>query len=561
MNTDRLKELLATGETLSCEFKSDLSRQISDNEIYEDVVAMANFNGGVLLIGVENDGKVTGARPRHGKKTDPVRIQTAIFNNTVPCIQTQATVLHHENVCILAIEIDVAPNREVIYSTAAGKSLHRVIGGDGKPASVPYYPHEHASKRIDAGLMDYSANALPDAQWHDLDPFEFDRVRRTIQGLGGDYNLLGLTNQDLAKALRLVESQARGLIPNVAALLLLGRPERLQSLLPAHEVRFQVLDSRGNVRVNDLFNGPILLALEDIERRFKAHNTEQEVNVGLFRLPVPDYSLEGFREALNNAVLHRDYSRLGAVYVQWHGDHLLITNPGGFPEGITTENLLVHEPKPKNPRLAEAFRRLGLVEQTGRGVDKIFLGQLRYGRPVPDYSRSDANGVRVVLMGGPGSLEFAAFVYEEDRNARPISLDEMLVLNQLFLERRMDSERAGRLIQKGPAQGRAVLERLQERGILTAKGEKRGRVYHLSPAMYERLGQPAAYVRSHGFDRLRQEAMVMEFVEAHNKIERPDVVDLCGITEAQASRLLHLMCQNGKLKKVGDKRWTHYVKA
>lgn len=558
MNTDRLTELLATGETLACEFKSESKRLISDNEIYQEVVAMANSKGGVLLIGVEDDGTVTGARPRHGGKTDPARIQTAIFNNTVPCIQTRATVLPHENCNVLAIEVDA--HRETC-STAAGKSLRRATGGDGRPASVPYYPHEHVSRRIDAGLIDYSANALPDAQWSDLDTLEFDRLRKTIQGLGGDRNLLNLTNEDLAKALRLVESQPVGPIPNVAALLLLGRPERLQALLPAHEIRFQVLDRQGNVRVNDLFNGPILLTLEEIERRFKAHNAEQEVSVGLFRLPVPDYSLEGFREALNNAVLHRDYARLGAVYVQWHPDHLLITNPGGFPEGITTQNLLVHEPKPRNLRLAEAFRRVGLVEQTGRGVDKIFLGQLRYGRPVPDYSRSDANGVRVVLMGGRGSLEFAAFVYKQDRDGQPLSLDEMLVLNQLFLERRIASDQAGQLIQKGLAQGRSVLERLQERGLLTAKGEKRGRVYHLSAEMYQRLGQPAAYVRSHGIDRLRQEALVLEYVEAHTKINRPQVVELCGITEPQASRVLHAMCQNGKLKKVGDKRWTYYVKA
>lgn len=93
--------------------------------------------------------------------------------------------------------------------------------------------------------------------------------------------------------------------------------------------------------------------------------------MGLFRLPVPDYSLVGFREAVNNAVLHRDLTQMQAVYVQWQPDHLLITNPGGFPAGVTLDNLLVHEPKPRNPRLAEAFRRIGLVEQTERGVDKI----------------------------------------------------------------------------------------------------------------------------------------------------------------------------------------------
>lgn len=96
--------------------------------------------------------------------------------------------------------------------------------------------------------------------------------------------------------------------------------------------------------------------------------------MGLFRVPIPDYSLEGFREAFNNAIIHRDYTRLGSVYVQLHHDHLLIANPGAFPAGITVENILVHEPKPRNPRLADAFKRIGIVEQTGRGVDRIYMG-------------------------------------------------------------------------------------------------------------------------------------------------------------------------------------------
>jgi ATP-dependent DNA helicase RecG len=263
---------------------------------------------------------------------------------------------------------------------------------------------------------------------------------------------------------------------------------------------------------------------------------------------------------VNNAVLHRDYAQRQAVYVQWHHDHLFIANPGGFPEGITLDNLLVHEPKPRNPRLAEAFRRIGLIEQTGRGVDKIFEGQLRYGRPAPDYTRSDTSGVRVVLRGGEASVQFAAFVYEQEKQGKPVTLDDLLILNALFFERRIDSRAAGRLIQKGTSEGRAVLERLNERGLVEARGEKRGRVYHMAASLYRRLGQPEGYVRSHGIDRIRQETMVTEYVQAHGRIERKHVMELCGLSGDQAGRLLKRMCQNGKLRRRGrPPRWTYYV--
>ena len=152
-----------------------------------------------------------------------------------------------------------------------------------------------------------------------------------------------------------------------------SRPEGCPlEYLPTNEVHFQVLDAQGNVKVNDAVRWPLLRLIQEIEARFVVRNQENETAVGFFRVPVPDYSLEGFREAFNNAILHRDYTRLDAVYVQWHHDHILMTNPGGFPAGITVENILVHEPKPRNSRLAEAFKRIGIIEQTGRGVDKNY---------------------------------------------------------------------------------------------------------------------------------------------------------------------------------------------
>ncbi|MCX6349098.1 MAG: AAA family ATPase, partial [Candidatus Aureabacteria bacterium] len=249
----------------------------------------------------------------------------------------------------------------------------------------------------------------------------------------------------------------------------------------------------------------------------------------------------------------------GAVHIQFHPDHLFIANPGGFLEGITLDNLLVHEPKPRNPRLAETLRRIGLVETTGRGIDKIYLGQLWYGRPLPDYSQSDREGVRLILRGGTASLAFAAFVYEQDKEGTPLTLDELLILNQLQFARRIDSSSVGEVTQRGEAQARGVLERLVERGLIEPKVEKRGRVYHLSAGLYRRLGQPAAYVRAHGFDPIRQEAMVMEYVGAHGRITRRQTADLCSLSSFQARHLLRRLQQAGKLRLEGKKRGAYYI--
>jgi len=320
-----------------------------------------------------------------------------------------------------------------------------------------------------------------------------------------------------------------------------------------------VLDVHGNTLVNDWHRGPLLKVLEAVQERFSARNEEKETQVGLFRLAVPDYAPESFREAVNNAVLHRDYARRGAVHIQFQPDHLAISNPGGFLEGITLENLLVHEPKPRNPLLAEAFRRIGLVETTGRGIDRIYLGQLRYGRPLPDYSRSGNDAVRLVLRGGEASLAFAAFVFRQDRERRPLTLDEMLVLNCLQHQRRIDAPSSGSLIQKGEHQGRAVLERLVERGLVEARGERRGRAYLLSAGLYRELDAPAGYVRSRGFDPIQQEAMVLQYVQAHGRVTRGDAMNLCMITGRQATKLLRRLAAAGKLQAKGSPpRWVYY---
>ncbi|HEX9764824.1 MAG TPA: ATP-binding protein, partial [Candidatus Acidoferrales bacterium] len=292
-------------------------------------------------------------------------------------------------------------------------------------------------------------------------------------------------------------------------LLLFGREEALRRLLPTHEVAFQALAGQ-KVEVNDFFRWPLLRLVEELLARFRARNREEEVLVGMLRIGVPDYPPAAFREGLANALIHRDYTRLGAVHVQWHADRLEIASPGGFPEGVRLDNLLVTQPRPRNPLLADAFKRAGVVERTARGIDTIFHEQLRNGRPAPSYARSNEAGVVLVLPGGKANLAFAQFVAEESQAARPLALDDLLLLNQLWLERRASTGEAAAVIQKPEAEARARLLRLVEAALIESRGEGKGRTWLLSAAAYRRLGEPGAYVRQRGFEPLQQAQMVRQ---------------------------------------------------
>ena len=553
LDTMTVEALIRRGETLTVEFKGEERDRLPDRDIYEAVVAFANTDGGVLLLGVEDDARVTGARRG---ETDPVQMQAAVFNNTSPHINVRVSLHSIGGRPVFAVETDKYP---AICATRKGVCVRRVIGADGKPENIPFLPHEHAGRQSALGLLDYSAQACQAASFADLDPLEFERLRQTVRRLNGDSVLLELDDAEIAKTLRLVDTRDGAPTPNVAGMLLLGREECLREMIPTHQAAFQVFDAVQDVRVNAFFQKPLLAVIEEMQQRFDARVSEEEILVGLFRLPVPEYGRVAFREALLNALLHRDYSRMEVAYVQWHADHLLFTSPGGLPEGVTIGNILVHEPKPRNARLYEAAKRIGLVEQSGRGVDKIFREQLRLGRPAPDYGRSDATAVRVVLHGGAANLDFARFVCEEDRDHRPLLLDDLMVLNQLHLERRIDTESAAALIQKTDSEARSVLARLVERGLVEALGEKKGRVYHLSGALYARLGGARAYVRARGIDPIRHESMILQFAEAKGRIRREEVVQLCGVSPGQASRLLQKLAAKGALEMRGARRGAHYV--
>jgi ATP-dependent DNA helicase RecG len=559
IDTEQVRRLIAGGESLTVEFKSEQREPLSEKDIAEAVVCLANADGGVLLLGVENDGHVTGAQSRYTTEVGLQRLTAGIASRTVPRIQAAASVHEIDGSLVVAIEVDLGQFRDV-FATSDGKCVRRVMGVQG-PQCVPFLPFQHAGRRADLRLLDFTAQMVEWARWDDLDPIEIERLRQTIDRLNGDRVLLGLDDRALVQALQLVETRGDELIPTIAGLLLIGRESSLRRAVPGHEIAFQVIDTRAAVSVNAWFHGPILESIDAIQQLFQVVYHEEEATVGLFRLPIPNYAPDAFREAVNNAILHRDYAQLGTVFVQFHPDHLLLTNPGGFLEGITLDNLLVHEPKPRNPRLAEAFRRIGLVETTGRGIDRIFDGQARYGRPLPDYSRSDRETVRLEIRGGDASLAFSVFVYEQDRAGNRLHLDDLLVMNYLQHERRVDAQTVGKLTQRGESHARAVLERLVERGLVEPRRDGRERVYHLSANVYKQIGMPDAYVRMRGFDSIRQESMVLEYIAAHGRITRREVRQLCGIEDLEAKNLLRRMVREKKLHLVGSRNRAYYVSA
>jgi ATP-dependent DNA helicase RecG len=260
-----------------------------------------------------------------------------------------------------------------------------------------------------------------------------------------------------------------------------------------------------------------------------------------------------FAKLLSTRWFIEDYARLGAVHIRIDDDGMTVSNPGGFVEGVTLQNLLVTEPRPRNPLLADIAKRIGLAERTGRGIDRIYEGLLRYGRPAPDYSRSDSTSVILRMSNAESDLDFLDLVLRhEERTGRAMPLDSLIILSRLRQERRLTTADLAPSIQKSEQEARAALEKLAEAGIVEAHGGGRGRAYTLSAKVYRKSGQKAAYIRQAGFDPIQQEQMVLSYIMKHGAIKRAEVMELCHLTKDQAYKLLSRLKKSSQIVQVGE---------
>ena len=381
--------MLPKKETLTIEFKSD-KRKYPDSEIFDAVVAFANTEGGDLYLGIEDSGEVTGVHPMH---ENPITLSAYIANNTIPPVSIRAEIIYDK---LPVLKISVPKSLNGIVSTINAKVSHRRIKADGTPENIPMYPYEFATRMSDLRMLDYSAMPIQQSSINDFDPIEIERLKSIIFNYNGDKSLLELQDEDIFKALGLVREQDNKLIPTVTGLLLIGKVSAIKQHIPTHSTSFQVLVGT-DVKVNKDISSPLLSTISEISNYLDAWNPERELELGLFRVPIPDFDKRAIREAIVNAFSHRDYSKMGRVRIAITDEGITIANPGGFIEGVSIKNLLTAEPHGRNPQLADALKRIGLAERTGRGIDRIYEGSLIYGNTLPDYKNSTSVTVSLFI--------------------------------------------------------------------------------------------------------------------------------------------------------------------
>ncbi|MCL2489756.1 MAG: putative DNA binding domain-containing protein, partial [Propionibacteriaceae bacterium] len=407
LDASEVKSLAKGGETLTVEFKQDSNdHPIHSSTLLRAVVGLSNNDagGGTLLVGVDNDGTISGigSRSTNLQHRDGARLSAYLRNKTTPPVAVEAGFVDIDEATVAVIRVG-QPDEPV---GSEGLYVRRRLKQDGTPEVIPYSLPEMANRRRLFFDQDYAGVPIPAATLDDLDHGEFDKYRARA-ARGPEPNLAELNDSELLRALGLGVFDSDAIV-TAGALLLFGRPSSIERHLPTAEVVFSALQGT-LLASSEIGYWPLLSAADhlvaqvmDALRRRAA--PEAELTIGAQRVSLPAITNATLREAVANALVHRDYAMAGATTVVVSDDGCQITNPGGLPKGVSLANMM-EETRPRSRLLADGFKRAGYVERTGRGVPLMYMDQIRNGQAAPDYSGTTGDQVCVQFRATRADIE------------------------------------------------------------------------------------------------------------------------------------------------------------
>lgn len=545
MTDDELSELLAR---LDAEPADALESQWLDFKPWQDAksdlkvaceyaACFANAQGGTLVFGVAD--KVVGRRAAiHGARGFDVDVfRRGIYEGTRPALSASVSVLKVPEGTGELLLVRIPHGDAGPYGTSAGLFKQR----EGKNC-MPLDPRQFVRGRVSTGEVDWSGATAEGMTLADVDPVQLARARNVLRSKDPASGLLDSSDMEFMSGLEAVRD---GRLTHTG-MLLFARRDVLAARCPQAQFHYVLLRDETTVARNDIDRWPILEVIERMEQVFTGPlNPEEEVALGLFKLRIPQFPPEAVREAVLNALTHRDYTDPGEVLVRHSADELVVTSPGGFIAGISPANILRHEPRARNRTLANAFVKLRLVESSGIGRKRIYRSALEFGKRRPVYSATpEAVTLRIFNRGANPQL--ARMVSELSASGAPVTLDHLLVLDALQQADHIDVATAASALQLDSRDDtRSVLEAMTgpALALLERRGFTHAATYHLAKGVATALKGKAAYTRTRGLNPVRYAEMVREYLRDHRYISNAELRQLLGLGESasasvEASRLL-----------------------
>ena len=533
MNT-ALDSLIAEPEGERLEFK-EAKKDFDFGRLAKYCSAMANEGGGKIVLGVSDK------RPR-----------TVVGTQAFPDLsRTKHGLLQELGMRIDAIEYTHGNGRVVVFTvpprmTGCPVQYRGAYWMRSGESLVPMTP-DRLRVVLNEDVLDYSSTVYDGASSSHLDPAAINAFRELWMRKSGNERLAHLTDEQLLiDAGLLIDGR-----PCYASLVLLGTAAAVRRYLPESELVFEYRSSESSIEYQQWveFREGFLLFQEDLLNLVQARNDTQHFQVGLVVVDIPTYSIRAVREVVLNAISHREYRLPGSVFLRLYPRRMEIVSPGGFPAGVTADNILWRQ-VPRNRLISETLSRCGLVERSGQGVDLVFEELIKQGKLIPDFRGTDEHQVSVTLHGEVQNPEFLSFLGAVGTSRlQSFSPEDLWILHLISREEHIPAALTGRI------------KRLADMGIVERVGVGRGTKHILSRSLYTYMNKKGEYTRKKGLDRATNKALLLKHIIDNGSTgtrfsELRQV--LPSLTRGSISSLLIELRSEGKIHSIGvtrNARW------
>ncbi len=531
--SEQFQQMLAAPEGSRVEFKSASGGYHFDS-LAQYCVALANEGGGHVVLGV------TDRRPRQvvgsAAFAEPGRTEAGLHQKLGHRIPVEE--LFHEGGRVVIVHVPArlpgAPWQvDGRYLKRAGDELVPLGAAELRAVFEEAAP-DFSAQPSAATLADLAPEAIHE--------FRVRWARRSNNG--------AISRASDEQTLRDAELLVDGRV-TFAALILFGTRAALGRHLAQAEVVFEYRSSEasGPAADREEYRTGFFGFFDALWQKINLRNDRQSYQHDFFRYDIPTFDEVAVREAILNAIAHREYRLGGSVFIRQYARRLEIVSPGGFPPGITTENI-ADQQNPRNRRLAEALAKAGLVERAGQGLNLMIETAIRQTKPLPDFAGSAAHEVRLTLAGTVQNPAFIRFLERlGDERLSAFSTHDYLALDALQRDWPLTPELLARI----PG--------LIAAGAVESQGRGKGARYFLSRELYAVIGEPGAYTRRKGLDHETNKALLMRHLwdNAETGAPRSELTQvLPSLSSRSISRLMDELRREGFTEIRGERRGSRW---
>ncbi len=514
--SDQLHVWLKARESSRLEFKEAKNTYSTDKTV-QYCCALSNEGGGHFILGV------TDKLPRTVVGTQAFENLEKIKSDLMVRLPLRIEVedVYEEGLRVVVFTVPSRP----IGVPIQYNGIYWMRRGEELVAMTP----DMLKRIFEEGVPDFSAQACSGAVFEDLDLLAISNFREAWIRKSGNSALQNISDRQLLRDIEVWTDEGI----TYAALILFGTHKALGKYLAQAEVIFEYRSSdvTGPAQQRIEYRQGFFIFFNELWEKINLRNDNQHFQDGLFIFDIPTFNEKAIRETVLNAISHRDYKAAGSVWVKQYPRRITIVSPGGFPPGITPENMLWRQ-QPRNRRVAEVFGRCGLVERSGQGADRIFEESIRQAKSLPDFTHTDEYQVALTLDGQVQDEGFLRFLAKLDkRTLASFTTIDFLVLDYVHKEQPLPAE---------PPELKIRLKHLVDLGVVESIGRGRATQYMLCQKYYLHAGKSGVYTRKRGLDRNTNKELLLRHIRANSQGAR--LSELCqvlpSLSENQVQTLL-----------------------